>query len=537
MRIASLLLVILPLLTLGQHVSNLGRFSIEYSKGCLPVTVTVTKLDGFGNAPRSYFYREGLPDTPDTTFTYFLADTVQIVQLVGVDIPQKTDTLEFIILESPPPQAELFICTDNSISVEIPGTYYDFYRIHFSENDSIDFRTGDPSPSFTFPSSAPTNIGVKGLFDDSFSTSCGVQILPVDWPMSIIAPDILGVDFKEGCYGYFDHSFQFSNTPFTRIKIEVEDSDALFRTIYEGAVQDTVNIPDVELDDDLNEVCFRISALDGCTLSVEDSYTNCFSTPSGGERIPEFGYATYTSNENVLIVRLDEFKGYYEIETSDDGESFNFSKTVNGTFTSPPFTSIWFRITPIDSCTQTGTPFIVAPPRLKLLSKNGEIGEISLSVFEPINNLPPIVGSLVFYSLDSLISRSIPIESIVSLQPEVGTFQKIQLSYQYPSGELILSNVLQTRLERFIFIPRAFSPNNDGLNDHLEVFGSYSSPSELTIFNKWGEKIYESTDVENGWDGTINGHQAPQGTYQYKISFASPDGKLLTQVGTFVLIK
>lgn len=536
MRITSLLLIVLPLLSFSQHVSKLGRFSIEYPRGCLPVTVTVTKLDGFGNAPRTYFYRNGLPDTPDTVFTYFTADTVQIVQLIGVDIPQKTDTIEFIISESPVPDAEVFICTGNSVSMAIHDSYYDFQRIYFTETDSLDFRSGDPDPTFNFPSSSATSVRVKGLFDDSYISSCGELTIPVDWPPSITAPSILDLDFSEGCYGYFELLFQLSETPYTLIRIEMQEG-VTFQTIYEGSVSSTLQLSTIELELGIEEVCFRVSALDGCDFTVQDSYMSCFTPPSVDEQIPEFGYATYGADGQEIVVHLEEFKGFYEIETSANGETFVYSKTVGSTFVSPPSNSVWFRITPKDSCSQTGIPFIVSPPRLRLVSKNEETGEITLFIFEPIHNIPPIEGSLVFFSSDSLISRSVPIDATVSLQPEIGTIQNIRLAYHYVSGETILSNTLQTRLERFVFIPRAFSPNNDGLNDRLEVFGSHSSPSKLTIFNKWGEQVYESTEVEKGWDGIVNGHQAPQGTYQYKISFATHDGKLLTQVGTFVLIK
>ena len=69
-----------------------------------------------------------------------------------------------------------------------------------------------------------------------------------------------------------------------------------------------------------------------------------------------------------------------------------------------------------------------------------------------------------------------------------------------------------------VFIPNAFSPNNDGLNDAWQIKGQGIKNVRFTIYNRWGEKIH-SSELSESWDGTIRDTQqkAPVGTYLFKV--------------------
>ncbi|MFN3876099.1 MAG: PKD domain-containing protein, partial [Flavobacteriales bacterium] len=67
------------------------------------------------------------------------------------------------------------------------------------------------------------------------------------------------------------------------------------------------------------------------------------------------------------------------------------------------------------------------------------------------------------------------------------------------------------------FIPSAFTPNSDGLNDVLRVMGPEPCQSPvMSIHNKWGQLVWEG-DADSGWDGTVNGIPAPEGVYAYAL--------------------
>jgi gliding motility-associated-like protein len=70
-----------------------------------------------------------------------------------------------------------------------------------------------------------------------------------------------------------------------------------------------------------------------------------------------------------------------------------------------------------------------------------------------------------------------------------------------------------------LYIPSAFTPNNDGLNDAFQIVGRQIESFELFIYNRWGDIVYSSTSIEDSWMGNINGgdHFAPDGLYQWVI--------------------
>jgi gliding motility-associated-like protein len=88
-----------------------------------------------------------------------------------------------------------------------------------------------------------------------------------------------------------------------------------------------------------------------------------------------------------------------------------------------------------------------------------------------------------------------------------------------------------------IFIPNAFSPNGDGANDLFRVFSTAVKLFEMKIFNRWGEKVFESNDIENGWDGYFGGKLAEPGTYIYEVSVTYLTNKTEKRKGSFTLLR
>jgi len=86
--------------------------------------------------------------------------------------------------------------------------------------------------------------------------------------------------------------------------------------------------------------------------------------------------------------------------------------------------------------------------------------------------------------------------------------------------------VKQVELSLYVkmYIPNAFSPNGDGLNDKFEIKGTPITDFNLYIYDRWGKQIWSTHNWENQWDGTdASGNIVPVGTYIYKIAGTSPD--------------
>ncbi|MFN8264743.1 MAG: gliding motility-associated C-terminal domain-containing protein [Chitinophagaceae bacterium] len=87
------------------------------------------------------------------------------------------------------------------------------------------------------------------------------------------------------------------------------------------------------------------------------------------------------------------------------------------------------------------------------------------------------------------------------------------------------------------FIPNVFSPNGDGKNDILYVRGTNIKTMQLIIFNQWGEKVFESTSQQNGWNGTFKNKPQPVGVYVYVLQVMLNNGSLLNLKGSVTLIR
>ncbi|MBI1221985.1 MAG: T9SS type B sorting domain-containing protein [Bacteroidetes bacterium] len=90
-----------------------------------------------------------------------------------------------------------------------------------------------------------------------------------------------------------------------------------------------------------------------------------------------------------------------------------------------------------------------------------------------------------------------------------------------------------------VFIPNAFTPDRLGeaLNNRFYVIGEGFESFEIEIFNRWGELLYHSTDIKEGWDGNYKGQPAQQDVYMYVVKVISLNGKSFEYYGTITLLR
>ena len=90
-----------------------------------------------------------------------------------------------------------------------------------------------------------------------------------------------------------------------------------------------------------------------------------------------------------------------------------------------------------------------------------------------------------------------------------------------------------------VFIPNAFTPNGDGVNDQFKIFGDLAGVHfiDLAIFDKWGEKVFESNNPNFEWDGIYKGQAAPLGVYVYTATIVYDNGKSKDYKGSVTLLR
>jgi gliding motility-associated-like protein len=88
-----------------------------------------------------------------------------------------------------------------------------------------------------------------------------------------------------------------------------------------------------------------------------------------------------------------------------------------------------------------------------------------------------------------------------------------------------------------IYMPNVFSPNGDGINDVWFVRGKGIQSFQLNVYNRWGEKVFESVDIAKGWDGTVNGKLLNPAVFVYVIDATLVTGQRLIKKGDVALVR
>lgn len=131
--------------------------------------------------------------------------------------------------------------------------------------------------------------------------------------------------------------------------------------------------------------------------------------------------------------------------------------------------------------------------------------------------------------------------SQTSFQLDLTSAASQQLRYRIRAtsnrGIQSYSNVVSLTLAMRLFVPDAFSPNGDSINDTFSVQGIFIKSFKMTVFNRWGVPLFRTDAAEPGWDGTFNGQPADAGSYSYTIQAEDFRGESFVKRGSFLLLR
>jgi gliding motility-associated-like protein len=162
---------------------------------------------------------------------------------------------------------------------------------------------------------------------------------------------------------------------------------------------------------------------------------------------------------------------------------------------------------------------------------------------QPSEELDPASVSIAVQPAHGTVSVNAT-TGIITYTPATGYSGTDNFSYQVcdnniadPQCDIAAVTVTITGNTGDLFIPNAFTPNNDGKNDVFKVYGSAVKGADIRIYTQWGAQIYETNDNATGWDGKSKGVAQPVGMYIYVIKVRMQDEDTFIKKGTINLIR
>jgi gliding motility-associated-like protein len=120
-----------------------------------------------------------------------------------------------------------------------------------------------------------------------------------------------------------------------------------------------------------------------------------------------------------------------------------------------------------------------------------------------------------------------------------GTFEVLLIVEANHGCSDTITKLITIYPEIIIYMPNAFTPDNNQLNDVWlpSIVGIPAEGFEISIFDRWGKIVYTTNEITKGWDGRINGTVAPIGVYVWVMHYLDPTGKEYKRRGNVTLLR
>lgn len=217
--------------------------------------------------------------------------------------------------------------------------------------------------------------------------------------------------------------------------------------------------------------------------------------------------------------------------------------------TNPTNTKVFYRLTTVDNCDSNtvsnyvSTIFLSSaaqPNNENLLTwtpYDSKIGNVAnYSIYKIDNGSPILVGQVD----GAMTTFSDPIRTSADANACYYVEATLSILFAQSGIETITSRSNTSCLTptSSIVMPNAFAPH--GRNQVFKptvLFGEAIQNYQLLIYNRYGGKVFESHDINIGWNGLNNGKNAPQGTYSYLVQIEQSNGERIEKAGILVLLR
>ena len=192
-------------------------------------------------------------------------------------------------------------------------------------------------------------------------------------------------------------------------------------------------------------------------------------------------------------------------------------------------------VTDAKGCADTLSESISGPTHVNLFVSPNDTSVTIGNEIQITSLLSPMPIGTVTYQWTPATGLSCTTCANPTIQPN--TTQSYILTVKYNACPIADTIHVIVQDNHTLYIPNAFTPNGDGINDVFFVFGKQINYFHLQIFDRWGEKVFESDDENQGWDGTYKGAIQPAGVFVYMLDISFLGTNSETHKGSISLIR
>jgi len=385
----------------------------------------------------------------------------------------------------------------------------------------IDLDVSGSTPPYSY--SWSTGATTQDLFNIS-AGSYSVTITDTNgcttiFDTTLTQPDPLGTDIAassyENGYGVSCNSFEDG-----WIDLTVTGGTSPFTYQWNGGVSSNQDL------DSIGAGTYKVQVIDANGCIIEDSVTLTEPPPIAANLQSE-NVTCYDGEDGYMSVQPQGGTSPYEIQWSN-GETGNAANNLPaGEYSTTVSDTNNCQTQLQETLYDPGPVEITVPSEYNI--RFGDTTQIKTQSFTNGKDVSSYswMPKKALSCTDCADPKASPLETttyIVTMVDEDGC-------YDTARTKVLVDN------SKILFIPNAFTPGNDEINDRFRVNVKGVKEFEMKIFNRWGEKVFESHNKTNGWDGTYKGERCRPGVFVYIVRVTYLDGKTKERSGSVTLIR
>ena len=377
------------------------------------------------------------------------------------------------------------LVTDNISNTILVRTYIvtsvNIYGCKYQDTVGVSIK---PTPVINFSSPAPQCF--KG---NSFQFSAGGNLLPhtqYNWSFGSWSNPLISNQQNPAAVSY-------SSPGIFPVSLNAETDGCPAVPVAHPVVVYISPVPD-----------FRPSVYDGCE-PLEVRFTNL---SSGNGNYYNWNFSDDPDNNNETPVHVFMHSGIYTVAL--------IATTTDGCAEDTFFTNL-ITVHPVPTAGFESTPSVTP-------------------IWEPVIDFDNHSSGAVQYAWDFGDGSGSFIRDPAHTYKDTGTYEvTLFITSQFGCRDTI-KGLVRIEFEFTFYIPNAFTPNGDGVNDFFRGYGTYFKTYEMKIFNRWGVIIYSTNDYNKPWDGRVK-DVVENDVYVYKIIVTDLKNKVHDYIGHVTLVR